>query len=133
MNLEEWRAARAEGEEAELPSGLTVKLRKVSVMDLAKQGKIPTTLQPQFDKFAKQQQAKMTLADLKEFAPMVELVCRACIVEPEGLDVAELPFTDQIAVFGWANEGANQLQIFRKLKAKPVEPAHNGGGVRAEA
>jgi len=51
MNLEEWRAARAEGEEAELPSGLTVKLRRVSALDLANQGKIPSTLQPQVDKF----------------------------------------------------------------------------------
>lgn len=133
MNLEEWRSARAEGEEAELPSGLTVKLRKVSVMDLARLGKIPTTLQPQFDKFAKKQQAQMSLADLKEFAPMVELVCGACIVEPSDLDVAELPFTDQIAVFGWANEGANQLQTFRKLKAQPLELAYNGSGVRATA
>jgi len=137
MNLEEWRAARAEGEEAELPSGLTVKLRRVSALDLANQGKIPSTLQPQVDKFlVKSQQQnnnKTSLSDLKEFLPVVTLVCKACVIGPEGLDVEELPVNDRMLIFGWANEGAGRLQTFRKSAKKFVEPALDGSGVRAEA
>lgn len=136
MNLAEWRAVRAEGEEAELPCGLTVKLRRVSALDLAQQGKIPSTLQPQVDKFlskSQQQGVKLSLTDLKEFLPVVTLVCKACIVEPEELDVEELPVNDRMAVFGWANEGAGRLTTFRKSAKKSVEPAFNGSGVRAEA
>lgn len=120
MNLTEWRALQNKGEEAELPCGLTVKLRRVSALDLAHQGKIPSTLQPQVDKFlakSQQQGSKLSLNDLKELLPVVTLVCKACIVEPEDLDVDELPVNDRMTVFGWANEGAGRLQTFRKPKA----------------
>lgn len=129
MNLEEWRLKREQGEEAELPSGLTVTLRKVSALDLANQGKVPTTLQPQVDKFllkSQQQNQKASLNDLKDFIPVITLVCKACIIEPGNLDAEELPVEDRMAIFGWANEGAGRLITFRKSAKKPLESAHNG-------
>lgn len=126
MNLDEWRAIRVGGEEAELPSGLVVRLRRAGVMDLAGQGKIPTTLQPQLDKFINRTQQKVTMADVESFAPLMALVCKACIIEPVELDVDELPHSDQMAIFQWANEGGNKLQTFRRPEKKPLELARNG-------
>lgn len=129
MNLDEWRALQVGGEEAELPSGLVVKLRRAGVMDLAGTGKIPTTLQPQLDRFINRTQQGVTMADVEGFAPLMALVCQACIMEPAGLDVAELPYSDQMAIFKWANEGSNKLQTFRGKQGKPLEFARNGGDV----
>lgn len=125
MNLDEWRKAQA-GEEATLPSGLDVTLRKIMLIDLAKAGKIPETLRPAVDAMIARGGGKdkpMTLADLEEFANVVDVVAAACIVAPEGLQVAELPWPDRQAIFQWANEASANLQMFRKQQASALEAA----------
>ncbi len=138
MNLSEWRALKAEGEEAQLPSGLVVRVKRVGLVDLAEQGKIPQTLQPQIDEIGQiAQDAKKGkspgLDQVGRFTDVLEIVCRACLVGPEGLDVGELDFTDKMAIFTWANEAAVGLKTFRVQQAEPLGVGRNGTAVRAAA
>lgn len=121
MNLQEWRSRRSEGEEAELPSGLTVRLRQVSVFDLAEQGEIPTTLQTTWAALmTKAQSGGVDMKDFLQFGPVMGLVVNACLVGPEGLRGEELPYTDRLAIFQWANELGRDLSFFREEEGEPV-------------
>jgi len=127
MNLDEWRAQK--GIEGDLPSGLTVTLRKVHVLDLVASGTIPQTLQPMIEKsLSGVKQTTMTIEELKSYREMVHIVAGACIIGPEGLTVDELDLTDKIAIYQWAMEDTRKLEPFRSKKAQPMEssPASNG-------
>lgn len=121
MNLAEWRKQQQQGEDARLPSGLVVQVRRVSMLDLAERGKIPATLKPKIDDLMKSgQNVSITVDQFVEFAALINLVCEACIVGPDGLEVTELPSQDRLAIFEWANEMTTSLQPFRREEAEPV-------------
>ena len=123
MNLAEWRILQA-GTEATLPSGLEVVLKKVSLIDLAKAGKIPETLRPSVDAMiARKAEKPMTLADLEQFAEVVDLVVGCALVAPEGLDVAELPWSDRMAIYQWASQETAALDSFRTKQNGALEAA----------
>lgn len=130
MKLDEWRRMRQEGEEATLPSGLDVKLRRVSVLDLAQGGKIPQTLRPKIDELIREPNRKVSLDEFSDFAEVVNLVAAQCLVEPTGLEVLELPWTDRQAIYLWANEATGRLETFRQQPGKPVGAAFSVGDVR---
>lgn len=120
MNLAEWRAVREGGEDAVLPSGLEVRLRRVSMLDLAQAGKIPQTLAPKVDGLMRNPNQAMGLAELGELGEVVDLVAAACLAGPEGLTAAELPWADRLAIYLWANEATGRLQTFRQSNGKSV-------------
>ena len=121
MNLQEWRARQQQGEDAELPSGLVVQIKRVSMLDLAEKGKIPATLKPKIDELMKSgQTVTVTVDQFVEFVELINLVCEACIVGPTGLQVTELPSQDRMAIFEWANEMTGGLQPFRREKAESM-------------
>lgn len=120
MNLTEWRAQRQQDEDALLPSGLEVRLRRVSVFDLAEQGKIPQTLQPQIDLFVKSSKTISALEMVQKMGELITLCCQAAITAPVELVAAELPFADRLAIFNWMNEDASKLASFRIGQSKPV-------------
>ena len=121
MNLQEWRARQQQGEDAELPSGLVVQVRRVSMLDLAEQGRIPATLKPKIDTLMKSGQAMtITVDQYVEFVELINLVCEACLIGPDGLQATELPSQDRMAIFEWANETAGTLQSFRRQEAEPM-------------
>lgn len=133
MNIDEWRAQRAAGEEGELPSGLTVVLQKVHILDLITQGRIPQTLQPILEA---QMQGKatppMNMEQLAAYKEMIDIVALACIKAPQGVTADELPTQDKMAIYNWAMEGSNKLASFRRKEAQPVEPAFARNGVRTK-
>lgn len=136
MQLEEWRALRTQGEAASLPSGLDVRLKRVSAFDLASQGKIPQELHPQLNRLIEQGPGaarNVTIEQFTEFAELIDLVCTACIVGPEGLEAIELPYNDRLSIFVWANEVSGKLQPFRSAQAEPVDTAFAVGDVRPAA
>lgn len=115
MNLEEWRRLMKAGEEAQLPSGLVVNVKRVGMMDLISQGKIPATLKPKLEQMiAGRGNFKASINDLTEFTELIDLVCRACIVSPVELEVGELASLDRMAIFNWANDQAGKLTTFRE-------------------
>lgn len=129
LTLAEWRAQRAHVEEIELPSGLTVFVREVSVLDLVEQGKIPQTLAPQIEMFTKSTGGKSALEMVSQMGEIVTLVCRAAIVEPVELDVAELPFGDRLALFAWLNREAQRADSFRVKQKGTVANRRDGAAV----
>lgn len=132
MNLAEWRAVREGGEEGVLPSGLAVRLRRVSVLDLAQSGRIPQTLTPKVNGLMKNPDRTMGLDELSELGEVVDLVAAACLVEPAGLTVAELPWADRLAIYLWANEATGRLEMFRQPQGKSVDAAFAVGELRAK-
>lgn len=125
MNLEEWRKSQA-GTEADLPSGLEVVVKRVALIDLAKAGKIPETLRPTVDSMmARKAEKPMTLADLEQFAEVVDLVVGAALVGPEGISVAELPFSDRMAIYQWASQEGAALNSFRTKQDGALEAARS--------
>ena len=113
MNYAEWKANQ-QGAEYTLPSGLDVRLKKVSLPDLAASGSIPQTLIAPIDDL--QKRAKSTDAGVQtlgEMVPILNLIVSACLVEPVELTAEELPFMDKLAIFEWANEEPKKLAGFR--------------------
>ena len=121
-DIKAWRETLTQ--EYTLPSGNVARLRRVGLVDLAEQGGIPDTLSGQVEALLKQQQGvpRLSLADLKQFAGAVNLVVKACFIEPRVADVpgedclgvTEIPFVDRAEVFRWANENAVKLAPFRR-------------------
>jgi hypothetical protein len=128
--------------EYELPSGNVAKLKRVSLVDLVEQGGIPQTLTGLVTEMAQKQQLRqLSLEELHDFADVVNLVVKACFVEPpvsdepteESLGVHEISFVDRAEVFRWANEAAQRLRPFRGESEGAVHAARRIGGVWAEA
>ena len=122
MNLAEWRARQKEGEAFTLPSGLEVRLKKVALMDLAQAGQIPTTLRaPVAETLKRKPDQPLDLNDVEKFAQVLDIVVKACIIEPAELEPAELPNADKLAIFNWANQPAGRLEPFRRQPNGNVE------------
>ena len=128
MNLTEWRARQQQGEAFTLPSGLEVRLKKVTLFDLAHAGQIPTTLRaPVAEMLKRRPDQPVDLGDFEKFGQVLDVVCKACIVEPAELGVAELPNLDKQAIFNWANQPAGKLEPFRSQQSGDVESAFTVG------
>lgn len=123
ISLEEWRRQQAEGDEGELPvSGLTVRLRRVGMVELLERGDVPVTLKPMMLKAANGD-AKAAQENMEEWVKVVNLVVDACVVGPAGLRADELPIGDRMAVVMWANEGTQKMRPFRTKSAGDVDAA----------
>ncbi len=120
MNLQEWRAKQQQGEAAQLPSGLEIQVRRVGMLDLAEQGKIPSALAPKINELMKHGLSTVSIEQVTEFSELINMVCRACVVGPDGLDVGELSYEDRLAIFNWASAMSAKLQPFRGANTKPV-------------
>jgi hypothetical protein len=128
MNLAEWRARQQQGEAFTLPSGLEVRLKKVALIDLAQAGQIPTTLRaPVAEMLKRKPDQPVDLADVEKFGQVLDVVVRACLVEPAELDLAELSGNDKQAIFNWANQPAGKLEPFRHQPNGSVESAFTVG------
>ena len=134
LNLDEWRNRQTKGEDAELPSGLVVQIKYASLLDLALAGKIPQTLAGKVEQIVTGGQVRnVSLKEFGDYAEIIDIVCAACIVGPEGLEVGELPYLDRVSIFNWANDAAVRLKTFRGKSDRAVEPLLNGNLVRDEA
>jgi len=134
MNLQEWRTKREAGEAFTLPSGLDVRLKRVALMDLVQGGQIPQTLKAPVGELMKRKPDQTPdLSDLEKFGGVLDLIAAACLVEPEGLEAAELPAADKQAIFDWANQGAGRLEPFRPQQNGTMESAFAVGDVSPAA
>lgn len=138
MNLSEWRAARAT--EMKLPSGLVVKIKAVTVLDLAMSGQIPAPLMAGLEKvIGAGDSAEFSLATFSELAPAINALVKAAVVDPpvadqpddEHLGVEELSAIDRFAIFKQVHQasGAGGLGIFRQGQEESVAAAQSGDGV----
>jgi hypothetical protein len=123
--LSAWRD-QAEGQLHKLPSGNVARLKRVHVLDLVKQGKIPDTLTGLVAQMIDTTGGKIevTLKDLGDYVDVVNLVAIAAFVEPrlaaepgdDALGVEELPFVDRAAVFEWCHVTTRRLEPFRQVE-----------------
>ena len=121
MDLKLWREQREQGEPFELSSGLVVRLKRVSVFDLAEQGEIPAPLVGLVEGFISSQRTELSLEEFGKLAPVINLVVSAAMVDPpvaeepddDHLGITELPMTDRLAMFNWANSVTTRLRPFR--------------------
>lgn len=113
----------AEGELVELPGfvsdqSFTAKLRRPSIMSMAKSGKIPNALLAAATELFTGKQDKNEPIDLKEITGVIEIVVEASFVEPTYEQIKEvgLELTDEqyMAVFNYTQKGIKALDSFRQ-------------------
>jgi len=146
VNLAEWRANRLQ--ELDLPNGLTVKIRDVSMYDLALTGQLPNTLVDlMFPEDGAEQQSEKDLVKMmigqhgQDFNTMLSVLAKVALVEPAIGDVAddthitmdELLAADKMEIFNYLNREAQEVRPFRKGSGEPGATAQPGGGVFDEA
>jgi hypothetical protein len=138
VNLAAWRARRLH--DLELPSGLDVTVRDVSMTDLLFTGKLPAAM---LDFAQDASQNGSASVDLKEmakngadFKALMDEIVRLCLVEPpigdveddEHITLAELSGDDKMFIFNWANREVEQVRSFREGEAQPVAAVQPGNG-----
>lgn len=119
----------AEGEVVELPAfaegiPFVARLRRPSMMSLAKQGKIPNSLLTDANKLFAGGAAGVVNKNIdndnmmEELFELMEVICDAALVEPKYKDLKNngIELTDQqfMAIFGYTQEGVKSLEKFRK-------------------
>lgn len=133
MEYQEWLAQQDAGTEGDLPSGLTVRLKKVHILDLVASGTIPQTLQPMIERQMNvaqggKPQTSMSIDELKSYHEMVGIVAAACLIDPPDA-ISRMDLTDKIAIYQWAMEDTKKLQSFRGKTPKSVESSPISNGV----
>ena len=121
-----------------LPSGLEVTARRVELIDLIAEGEIPETL----DALVKRATTEgFGVKDVAEFMPLVNVVVRICLLKPAVGDtedddhvlLKEIPVTDRMFLFQWANGAATTLAPFPVQPAVALADAPSGDHVWSEA
>lgn len=115
------------GELVELPGFVAnepfrVRLRRPSLMVLAKSGKIPNSLLSAANQLFTGKENSSDPVDFSETTRVMELICEASMVDPTYSQLQEvgLDLTDQqmVAIFGYSQRGLEALSSFRE---KPSE------------
>lgn len=117
----------AQGQVIELPpfaegQPLVARLKRPSIMVLARSGKIPNALLSAATELFTGKQDKGDPIDLSEIMGVVEVICEASFVEPTYSQIKEagLELTDEqfMAVFNYSQRGVKALEPFRKESEK---------------
>mgnify|MGYP000922542962 CR=1 FL=1 len=108
---------------------IKVRVQRPRLMAMAAQGKIPNALMGVAAKTAGLGAGKKKNSPentLKDIASMMELYCKACLVEPTYDEFKDIMTDEQIqAIFDWAMGGVRQLESFRKDEGNG--PSDNDG------
>jgi hypothetical protein len=130
--LAQWRASRHH--RLTLPSGLEVWVRDASIMDLMLTGKIPQTMLGLIAVEAEKSHGQIDLqkmAESNEFGTLVDNIVLLSVIEPplaakgdeQHLGLDELPASDKMAIFEFANREVESAKPFRDQPAQPVDAA----------
>jgi len=124
VTLAEWRASRLH--ELDLPSGLRVKLRDVTMTDLMLTGKLPSAIvdmaKESQDKGAEEFDLNALAKNSGDFNQMLNLLVEICLVEPkigttaddEHILLGEMPADDKMAIFSFVNREVAPVSSFRE-------------------
>jgi hypothetical protein len=130
--LAQWRASRHHP--LTLPSGMNVWVRDASIMDLMLTGKIPQTMLGLIAAEADKGNGQLDLqkmAESNEFGTLVNNIVLLSVIEPplaakgdaDHLGLDELPASDKMAIFEFANREVETAKPFRLEQAQPVDAA----------
>lgn len=96
---------------------IKVRVQKVRLMEMAKQGKIPNHLLSVANSMTFGKKQKDKELGIKDVAEMMELYCRACLVEPTYDEFKDIMTDEQgDAIFEWAMGRVQALDSFRADK-----------------
>jgi hypothetical protein len=124
VTLAEWRANRLH--ELDLPSGLHVKVRDVTMTDLMMTGRLPDGIidmaKTVSENGAQDVDLNLIAKNSGDFNQMLGLLVEICLVEPaigptaddEHILLSEIPADDRMAIFRFINREAEQLSPFRE-------------------
>lgn len=138
--LAQFRAGRLH--ELKLPSGLSVWVKDITMMDLMLTGQLPPSVLDFADEAQKKGQVDVDLKKLvksgAEFKAMLDTVVKTCVVEPpiaeqgddDHLGLDEINGDDKMAVFNWVNREVTELRPFREGEAERLAAAQPGNGLR---
>ena len=108
-----------------------IKVQRPRLLNMAAQGKIPNSLLGIATKVVGGKGIEK--GNIKELAQMIELYCRACMVEPTYEEVKDTIDDDQMfEIFTWATLEVKKLDSFRN-KQKNGTNNNNGKSVSKEA
>lgn len=129
-NLAEWRASRLH--EMDLPSGLPVTVRDVTMTDLMMTGKLPDSFVDLAQDAAQKEGSGFDLKALAknagDFRAMLDALVELALVSPkigsvaddEHITLDEMPNDDKMAIFNHVNREVTALHSFREGEDKPV-------------
>ena len=130
--LSEWRASRLH--EMDLPSGLHVTVRDVTMTDLVLTGKLPPSFVDMADQANKLGASGLDLKEIAksgaDFKVMLDAMVEITLVAPligavadDGhITLDEFPNDDKMAIFNYVNREVTALQSFREGQNEPVAP-----------
>ena len=108
-----------------------IKVQRPRLLNMAAQGKIPNSLLGIATKVVGGKGIEK--GNIKELAQMIELYCRACMVEPTYEEVKDTIDDDQMfEIFTWATSEVKKLDSFRN-KQKNDRDNNNGKDISKEA
>jgi hypothetical protein len=131
MDLGSWREKQKSGEWFTTPSGLEVRVKRVSLMDLAVTGTVPTPIVAMANKVLEKGLEEVNINNMAEYAQVINAVVKAAVTEPQigdtsnadTLGVEELTMLDRLAIFRYVNNVAESLRPFRRKQNADAESA----------
>lgn len=140
MDLENWREQKKNGEAFVTASGLSVRLRKVTLMALIEQGGIPTPLVGVVNSLITESTA-LTAENLRDYLAAVNLVVKAAVIDPPVADesgpgvlgVQELSPDERMEIYTWATAEVGRLMPFLPGFEQPADFGQPGAALPAAA
>jgi hypothetical protein len=131
FNLAEWRVSMARPHDLVLPSGLEVKVRDISLVDLLLAGEIPNTLESFGDIPDVTKPNEISREQIEKSSDIMNMVVTAVLLEPKVGDtpdethvtLAELRFADKNYILEYVNRDANAVRPFREGTTEPAQAA----------
>lgn len=125
LDAASWRAKAKEGELVTLPSGMIVRRKRVHILDLAAQGKIPEGLGAIASELVSASKNELGPEDMQRYAEVINLVVKASVVEPQVGDkgtekqiaVTEIDMLDRVSLFNDSHIATRPLRLFRPKQA----------------
>jgi hypothetical protein len=126
-NVSEWRKKKQEGEWKELPSGLRVRVKRLSLLEMACAGSIPTGLSAQADDLLRKSISPQDA--ITKYIDVIRLHAITAIQEPRVVPTGQTPKDDEIsisefdaddllAVFNWLNTSPATLLSFLEIATR---------------
>ena len=109
--VQEWRRRQREGEAIIVPSGLEIRVRRYSLLDLFTNSLVPKELEDQLLEVIQNPNPAVILANFAKFSPLIDLTLGHAIIDPplatepddDHLSLGELTTMDKMSLFNWVN------------------------------
>ena len=133
LDAASWRAKAKEGELVTLPSGMVVRRKRVHILDLAAQGKIPEGLGAIASELVSASKTELGPEEMQRYAEVINLVVKASVTEPQVGDkatdkqiaVMEIEMLDRVALFNDSHIATRPLRrpsIATRVSDSPSGP-----------